>query len=298
MSLVLILLPLLAGFLYALSSLFLKKAFQDGVGLMRVLFVSNIMMGFMIIGLLPLEGEPIQWGNLHLPLIGGLFFFLGQVFTFVAIRVGDVSIVTPTMGTKVILVAVYGSLFFGRELSMMGWVAVVLAGGAVVLLGITPDSEGSRASVWKAIGWAFVSCSFFSMSDNLVSEWSPAFGRPAFLVITFLTVAVMSVVLIPFFSAPLRAIPVSAWKWLGLGGFLLAFQALLLGLALVVENPIVVNTIYSSRGLWAVILVVLIGSFFGNREGKLAKWVLAARASGSVLILVAIYLMLFVAGVD
>jgi len=293
----LLLLPLLSAFLYAVASLFLRRSFQEGVGFVRTLFLSNIVMGLLILVLLFFQSEPIHWDKIHLPLIAGAFFFLGQAFTFVAIRAGDVSVVTPTMGTKVIFVALFGSLFFGRGLSLIGWLAVILAGLAVVLLGLTRDPTGSRKNVVVAIGWALVSSSFFSISDNLVFEWSSEFGRPAFLVVQFLIVAVVSFALIPFFSEPLRMVSRPAWFWVGWGSFLLGLQALFLGISLTYEDPTVVNTLYSSRGLWAVLLVSTIGLWFGNLEGLLARWILLVRLGGSVLILLAIYLMLFVAGV-
>lgn len=293
----LLMLPLLTAFLYALSSLFLKRGFEEGVGFVRTLFLSNIAMGILILGLIPFQSEPIHWNNIHLPLIGAVFFFLGQTFTFVAIRAGDVSVVTPTMGTKVIFVAILGNLIFGRELSFVGWLAVVLAGCSVALLGLGRNSVKERRGLLAAIGWALLSSAFFATSDNLVSIWSEDFGRTAFVVVLFLFVSIFSLGLIPFFNEPLRKVPSKAWPWVGIGATVLGLQALLFGVALTYEDPTLANTLYSSRGLWAVILVATIGVWFGNREGSLPRWVLMARLGGSVLILLAIYLMLFVAGV-
>tara|TARA_R100000027_G_scaffold391_7_gene516 strand:- start:7293 stop:8186 length:894 start_codon:yes stop_codon:yes gene_type:complete len=294
----LLFLPLLSGFLYALSSLFLKRGFQEGVGFTRVLFLSNIAMGLLISVMIPFQSEPIHWELIYLPMIAAVFFFLGQTFTFVAIRVGDVSVVTPTMGTKVIFVAILASIFFGYEMSLVGWLAVLLAGVAVSLLGLTRGSVGGRKAVLAAIGWAALSALFFATCDNLVSAWSARFGRPAFVVVLFGTVALLSFLLIPFFSAPLRMVTRKAWPWVLWGCTLLGVQASLLAIALTYEDPTVANTLYSSRGLWAVIMVSTIGVWFGNREGELPRWILVARLGGSLLILLAIYLMLFVAGVE
>ncbi|MBC2604287.1 DMT family transporter [Puniceicoccus vermicola] len=294
----LLLLPLLSAFLYALSSLFLKRGFEEGVGFIRTLFLSNLAMGILILGLLPFQTEPVHWDRIHLPLIAAVFFFLGQTFTFVAIRVGDVSVVTPTMGTKVIFVAILASLFFGHDLSFAGWMAVVLAGFAVALLGIGRNAAAAGKGVLPAIGWALLSSMFFATCDNLVSAWSIDFGRPAFVMVLFVSVSIFSLGLIPFFNAPLRSVSRKAWPWVLWGAGILGLQALLLGVALTYEDPTVTNTLYSSRGLWAVVLVSTIGLWFGNREGELPRWILAARLGGSLLILVAIYLMLFVAGVE
>lgn len=294
----LLLLPLCSGFLYALSSLFLKRGFQEGVGFTRTLFLSNVVMGLLILVLIPFQSEPIQWGQVHLPVIAAVFFFLGQTFTFVAIRAGDVSVVTPTMGAKVIFVAILASLFFGYEMTWVGWVAVLLAGVAVALLGLTRGVEGGRKSVLAAIGWAAVSAVFFAACDNLVAAWSDDFGRPAFVIVLFTVVAVLSFSLVPFFNEPLRRVKRSAWPWVLVGCFLLGVQASLLAIALTYEDPTVANTLYASRGLWAVIMVSVIGAWFGNREGDLPRWMLLSRLCGSLLVLLAIYLMLFVAGIS
>ncbi|MGE9290543.1 MAG: EamA family transporter [Puniceicoccales bacterium] len=293
-----LLFPLLSAFLYSLSTLFLKRGFEEGVGFVRTLFLSNMVMGVLILVLVPFQNEPIHWDQIHLPVIAAVFFVLGQAFTFFAIRSGDVSVVTPTMGTKVIFVAVVASLVFGRDLSLAGWIAVVLAGLAVALLGLAKSGNADGKGVLPGIGWALLASVFFASGDNLVSVWSIRFGRPAFVIVLSALVAIFSFVLIPFFNAPLRTVPRKAWPWVLWGCGLLGMQALLMALAMTYEDPTVANTLYSSRGLWAVVLVATIGLWFGNREGQLPKWILVARLGGSLLILVSIYLMLFVAGND
>lgn len=288
----LLLLPLLAAFLYALSSLFLKRGFAEGAGFLRILFLSNLVMGAAAPVLLLLGADPVDWGRIHLPLACGAFFFLGQTFTFVAIRTGDVSVVTPTMGSKVVFVALIAALAFGEEIPPAGWAAVLLAGLAVLLLGLTRSVSGSRREVLAAIAWAAVSCGFFAASDNLVAAWAPGFGKGAFVAVVFLTVALASFALVPFFREPLRAMPRRAWFWAGWGAVLLAAQAALFNVALTYGEATAANILYSSRGLWAVALVAVAGGLFGNREGALPHWMIASRLAGSVFILVAIYLLL------
>jgi hypothetical protein len=200
------------------------------------------------------------------------------------------------MGGKVIVVAVIASLFFGKDLSAIGWLAVIIAGLSVILLGVSPGGVAGRKKVLVAIGWAGVSLLFFSTSDNLVSAWSPRFGQPAFVAVVFTFVALFSFGLIPFFNEPLRKITRKAWPWVAVGSLILGLQALLLGVSLTYQDATVVNTLYSTRGLWAVLLVGLVGSLFGNREGSLPRWMLVSRFGGSVLILLSVYLLFFASG--
>lgn len=284
-----------AAFLYAVSSLFLKRGFQEGVGLLRTLFLGNTLM-FLVVPYLALSpGGTIIWSDVYQPIVCGLFFFLGQTFTFVAIRSGDVSVVTPTMGAKVVFVGLVAALVFGREFSTVGWLAVILAGLAVGLLGLTRSPEGGRKSVLISIGLASLACVFFAVSDNMVAELSGAFGGKAFVSIVFVTAATASFGLIPFFRQPLRSIPGKGWFWVVAGGLLLAFQALLFNLALTHGEATQANILYSSRGLWSVVLVAWVGRWFGNREGELPRWMIGTRMAGAFLVLLAIFLLLFVA---
>ncbi len=127
-------LPFLAAILYGLAMLLLKRASGFSVGLTRTLFIANwIAAGFALL-LLPLQQEAVQWNYLHLPLVGGLFFFLGQALTFIAIRLGDVSVVTPAMGLKVVFVAWLSVSLFGMPLG-----APLIAGAFLAMVGVVLD---------------------------------------------------------------------------------------------------------------------------------------------------------------
>ncbi len=52
------------------------------------------------------------------------------------------------------------------------------------------------------------------------------------------------------------------------------------------------NLLYSSRGLWSVLMVWGFGSFFGNSEGEAGREVMVRRLLGSALLLGAIGLVL------
>lgn len=285
--------PVFAALLYALSSLYLKRSLDEGVGLMRTVFVANLVGGFVFLPVVLLQQEPLHWQNWHLPLITAVFFFIGQITTFLAIRLGDVSILNPTLGVKVVFVALIGFLFFDLGLTAIGWLSVIFATLAVIILGWKPAQgslEGKR--ILLGLGSALVSALFFAVSDNLVAAWSPHFGRPTFVVAVFFWVAIFSFSLIPFFNAPLREIRSSGWKWVLPGSSLIGVQALIFNLALSYSNPATANTIYASRGIFAVILVILVGHWFGNTERTRGTLIMAQRFIGSLIILLAIVLML------
>ena len=83
-----------------------------------------------------------------------------------------------------------------------------------------------------------------------------------------------------------------AWRWLLLGSLVIAAtNAGILSVLGHWGDATAVNIVFSSRGLWSVVLVRLAGSYFGNSEGKLGAAVLGRRLLGAALMVVAIVLV-------
>lgn len=133
----------------------------------------------------------------------------------------------------------------------------------------------------------------FGTADVLIQKWGGLWGGGRFLPIMFAGVAVASFGLIPFFREPLRAVPRDAWRWLLPGTILMAFQAAGLGMTMAIwGDATAANIVYSSRGLWSVIAVWLIGHWFQNREQHLGASVLRWRLAGATAMLAAIVLVM------
>mgnify|MGYP000199653938 CR=1 FL=1 len=85
-------LPALAALGYAVAAVCSKCALMAGFGVLRLAFLINLAF-VPVFGLLlwvPSGGpNGIQW---FAPVLTGAAFFVGQVFTFAAIRMGDVSV--------------------------------------------------------------------------------------------------------------------------------------------------------------------------------------------------------------
>src|SRR3954467_9282757 len=97
--------PLVSAFLYSFAALALKRAAANGVGPWRVNFIANWTAVIAFTPLWLLGGAPFTWGHLLHAVLAGTCFFVGQIFTFLALTRGDVSVATPVLGTKVIVVA-------------------------------------------------------------------------------------------------------------------------------------------------------------------------------------------------
>jgi drug/metabolite transporter (DMT)-like permease len=289
-----LLLPFASSIGFVAGVLLLKRSTAFGVGVWRTTFVANLFIAICIapFWLMGGNGGGVFWQ----PLVTGSLFFIGQVATFIALERGDVSVATPVLGAKILLVALISALLLPDPTPLKWWIAAALSTAAIVLLNRrpagTPSISRSR-HVGSTIIFALIAALAFAICDVLVQKWTPAWGVGRFLPLMFFTVGASSFALIPFFSAPLRRIERPAWPWLIGGAVLLALQASSVGYAIgAFGDATAVNVVYSSRGLWSVLAVWWIGHWFQNDEQSLGPAILRLRLWGAGLMLAAIALVL------
>ncbi|MEX2381450.1 MAG: DMT family transporter [Opitutales bacterium] len=283
--------PLFSAFGYALSALFLKKAIGSGVGPWRTTFVTNMVMGVLFLPFVIGHTDGLAALHWRQPFFTAVVFLVGQVFTFLALSRGDVSVATPLMGTKVIFVAFFTVVVLRESVPLPWWVAAFLASVAIALL--RGGSPAAKKRLGITVLFALVSASAFAMADILTQKWGGIWGFRRFAPVMFFFVALLSLGFIPFFKEGIFKLPANTWKWLGGGSLLLALQAL--GISYVLTefgNATAVNIVYSSRGVWSIVLVLLIGHWFGNQERTdEGDRVMGTRLIGAVLLLVAVVLV-------
>jgi drug/metabolite transporter (DMT)-like permease len=287
-----LLLPLACALIYVVAALAVKRASAFGVGVWRTSFLSNWAITLTFVPVWVWHGSqfphPVDYWR---PAVTAGLFFGGQAFTFLALSRGDVSVTTPVMGTKVILVALFSSLLRVGVVPLRWWVAAMLTTLAIALL---HAGEGTRRrNVGETALLAFCSAASFSLSDVLLQKWLPHWGMSNFLPPMFLAVGLLSFSYRPFFSAPLRALDAAAWRWVAPGALLMALNNAGVVLALVVVgSATAVNIVYSVRGLFSVLAVWSIGHWFASEEQHLGGRVLRLRFVGAMLMVAAIVLVL------
>lgn len=283
--------PLTSAVIYALAAILTKRALAEGVGVLRFTFIGNV--AFAILFTLPLlwVSQKPDWSQIHWPIIVGLIFFLGQILTVAAIRVGDVSVQSPLMGSKVVFVAFLSAVTGVEVIGPNWWSAAAITALAVFLMGFS-DWKSSR-NVWLAVALALLSALAFACSDVAVITHSRSFGVQSFLAIVMAVQLLPSIALIPFFREPIKAIPEKAWPWLVGAAAMMALQAIILNIALgVYQHATAFNVLYGSRGLWSIVLIWLLGSMVRNTELNQGKRIVIQRVSGAVLLLIAVALVL------
>jgi drug/metabolite transporter (DMT)-like permease len=283
--------PVFAGFLFALSALFIKKAGSFGLGLWRTAFLCNLVVGVVFALLWPLGGPFPGWSHLWQPAIAGLLLVSGQTFQFLAIERGDVSIAVPVFGIKVVLVAFLTIQLLGESVSPALWLAAVVSVLAVLCLGRRAETgHHHHLAITLAAGLACAVC--FALFDVLVQKWAAGWGIGRFLPLIFWMAAAYSVVMIPFFHGPLREVPRASLRWLLPGAILLGLQSVVfISTFALLGKVAVANIAFSSRGLWSVVLVWWAGQWFDNRERHHPRHILLWRLAGAVLMMAAIALV-------
>ncbi len=283
--------PLLWSFGFALGSVMLKRALDGGAGPLRIAFLSNLAMGILFLPGWWFLPEHLSWELLQWPLFASVLFFCGQVLTFMAMRVGDVSVIAPVFGVKVVFVAVFTVTLGAGPMPWPWWLASALSTSAVFLLGLS--SWQDRARLARTVVLAVIAAGCYARCDLVFQMHGRECDPVAFVAVMMTTVVVESLFLIPFFRSPLRAISREAWPWALWGSIVIAVQSA--GMAWTLGHygeAARVNVVYSTRGLWSILLVWLAGSWFGNQERAAGAGVMTRRLAGALLLLVAVGLVL------
>ena len=289
-----LIIPLACAFLYVVAALMLKRASALGVGVWRIGFLANWVMFlcFLPWWLGQPGGSGHPWTDYWQPAVSGLLFLGGQMAIFLALQGGDVSVTTPVMGTKVIMVALLSHLLRAGDVPWQGWTGAGLSASAVALLHFG-EPHGQRSRVGRTVLLAGLSALSFSLSDVLLQKWVVGWGSAHYLPPMFLFTALYTFAFVPFFRAPLWALDRRAWLWTGGGALVLAVNNVGIAVAIAVwRTATAVNILYSLRGLISVALVWLIGHWFSNEEHRLTPRVFRFRLVGAGLMMAAIIVVL------
>lgn len=262
-----LLFPLVAAIGYAIASLLLKKALVEGAHPMACFHINNWTSTLAFCPLVFFETQPVSWDLWYVPVGLGVLFFTGGWFTFVAMQRGDVSLVTPVLGSKVVFVALGASLFIAGSMKPLMWVAAVITTGGIFLMSATDFKTPKGARLAGPVVMALISAALYAFADVFLQKWAPTFGPKTFLALMSGTTGVLS--LLSMTLLPKR--PPIPWnratQWSLGGSTLIAAQSMTLGLSLAYFNDAVgVNVVYATRGMWSLAVVAVLGPLLGNRE--------------------------------
>jgi drug/metabolite transporter (DMT)-like permease len=255
------------------------------------MFITNwVMMAiFAFLWLLPAEHDATAMNVAHAA-ITGFLFFIGQIFTFLALNRGDVSVATPVLGSKVIFVALFSALLGVSALTPAIWFAVLLTAAATALLG-GGGHKAEPGAMLRSLIYGFSAATSFALTDVLQQRWVKLWGFNHYDPTMFAFVGLFSLAFIPLFKGTLGELSSATWRWAVAGGVMLSLQALGIAWSIVYIGATTTNVLYNSRGMWSVVLVWCIGHWFANAERSHGRAIMLRRLAGSALLLAAIVLI-------
>ena len=292
-----LLFPLLSSILFVIAATFAKQATVRGVSPYTATALSNFLLAlcWFAFGCTQNEWLPMSgwWNALWI----AIAFVSGQLSTYLAFRLGDVSLATPVFGVKIIIVAFISSIVHQSGIEPRTWIAAGLATVGVIVMQLGGSSANApklttrRAAL--AIGFALVAATSLSIFDVGVQMAGKQYGATTFLTTMFSCVGLLSMALLPWTDRVDAIKKSQAMKPLVLAAVLMAAQAISITYSLAQYGDATrINIVYSLRGLWSVLLAWQLSRWSASPEGHPSPRTLAVRLIGTILLTTAVIVAL------
>lgn len=269
-----------------------KQAIGKGASPWTAVFLGNVWLAIFCSSGALVRGELVPvaaWGDAAI--VGGLFV-VGQILTYLAFQRGDVSVATPVLGLKVLIVAVLTSVLTGDAISLSVWSAAALASLGIGLVQASGGNTEAR-NRWLTIALAAAAAFALSLFDVRLGITKDRWDSQLFLPVVFLMALVMSFGLLPWVDRPKKLRELGAMKWMLAGTALMGLQSLSISYGLATYGDAArMNIVYSLRGLWGVILAWMLSGLLGTNEGSLPRRVMLMRLLGAVVLVSAVIVAL------
>lgn len=285
-------LPFFAAAFYCISVAFIKLSSSSGkFSASSVLVINNIISGLVFIPQL-FWGEPVKdWGLVWQPLLAGAFCALGNIATFLCAQKGELSLMTPIMGVKILIVLLLSHIFLSSALSASFWVSGIVCCVAVFIMGYSHKTfESNRLKI--TIFLALCACSSYAACDICIQKYAPNFTVPQMLALCTIMMPVSIIPYIPKFFKQIRVAGMRCISFGVLAGIFMVFECYLMFLSIVGSvGAALCNILYNTRGIMAVIMVLILGRYFGELK-ELSQASAMRRGLGALMILVAVFIVL------
>lgn len=288
-----LLFPLFSSVTFVFGVMLAKRGIMCGTSPWTTTFLGNVWLAlaFGTVGIV--VGEPLpaaEWGKAAA--IGGCFV-LGQLFTYLAFQIGDVSVAAPIFGVKVLIVAILIALLTGVWLSWQVWLGAVLAALGVGLVQATGLHQGriglKRTSITVAL--VFSAGVALSLFDIGLQQWGEEYPAPVLLPAVFISAAGLSCLMLPWVDRPAAIVANGSARWIVAGTLLMALQAMSMSWSLTQYSDAArINIVYALRSLWGVVLAWGLAGAVGGSEAGLGRGVMLLRLAGAALLTAAVAL--------
>lgn len=292
-----LLFPLLSSLLFVVAATFAKQATLRGVSPYTATAMSNFLLASCWFAFGCVRGDWLPMAGWFTAVWIAMAFVGGQLSTYLAFRLGDVSLATPVFGVKIIIVAFLSSIVHQSGIELRTWIAAGLATVGVVVMQLggsssnAPKLTARRAAL--AIGFALIAATSLSIFDVGVQMAGKRYGAPTFLVTMFSCVGLLSLTLLPWTDRVETLRKDEAIKPLVIAAVLMAAQAISITYSLAQFGDATrINIVYSLRGLWSVLLAWQLSRWSASPEGHPTKRTLIIRLVGTALLTTAVVVAL------
>ena len=254
-----------------------------------------MVLAHVIMGVAALAGLPFFWPERMPPVATWIWpfvimvgtYLLGQFGLFMAMRETEASRISPLLGLKIPMIAIW-TVAFVAPLAPPQWLAVGLSLVAAALL----IQTGGRLS-WKTVGLILLTCVGYSLSDIHIVITVRHFENagtngPVFVACMDYTLAgLLAAALLPLAGKRECGI------WLDAAPFAACWLSAILMLfgCLTLLGALFGNILQSTRGVLSVAIGVLVAHVgHVHLEQKVGRWPLARRIAAAALMVAAIAL--------
>lgn len=285
-------LPFIAAVFYCFSIMLVKCASRSGtLSGVSMLVMNNLLSGLVFAPCLLFCGLPQDLSLAWQPLLVGALCAAGNIATFICAERGEISLMTPIMGVKMLFVIILAGALLDVPLPRSIVVAGAMCCVAVFIMGFSRRSLKSSKAGFSVV-LALMACAFYAACDVLIQKFSADFSACA--TAGFMTIAIAASVL-PLVPRFLREARASSAGTLALGGASAAFMVLeMFIMVLAISGDIgasLCNILYNTRGIMAIVFVYVLGRRFAVLR-ELSGASALQRCVGAALILAAVAIVL------
>ena len=288
-----ILFPFFAAALYCSSVMLVKYASHSGtLSGTSILVMNNILSGLVFIPAIFFEDTMPDWSIVWQPLTASCFCALGNIATFVCAERGEVSLMTPIMGIKIMFVILFARILLDANMPHTITLAGIICCIAVFIMGWSKGALNTK-KLGITLMLSFVACISYAMCDVVMQKYAPNFTRNAMLSLTSIA---MPLSIIPFLPRFFKDVSKSSKTTLVLGGMsagLMIMEMYLMFLSIIGEvGAALCNILYNTRGILSVVLMFIVGKFVANMR-ELSNTSAIQRIIGATMILIAVSIVIF-----
>ena len=285
--------PFVAALFYCASIILVKYASQSKkLSGLSMLVMNNLLSGIVFIPAIFFESELPDVSIIWQPIIASVFCAIGNIATFTCAERGEVSLMTPLMGIKTLMVILLARVML-RDIQLPHTITIagVICCVAVFIMGYTKKSFRTK-KLGITIILSLTACLSYALCDVFIQKYAPNFSKNAMLSLTSVAMPLSIIPLLPRFF---KEVSGCDKKTLFLGGssaVLMIVEMYLMFISISGElGASLCNILYNTRGLISVLLIYFLGKHLVKLR-ELSNTSAIQRSIGAILILVAVIIAL------